>query len=530
MRRLHVTLFLIVRIAAGVPLSFVFLRAMASLVLSGQAHSTAVVALMVTVNIFINVLNVHWLQQALRVERRGSSARKQSAGDDSDEVVANETCQAVPEASSPAAAKSRSGERQWWEFQVNIPLSDLGGRAKPRRFRVQLSKALLRALFCTAVAASLCVVGYFVLSPLPEPKPIENFREALFGDHERNMSQSAVLRAQRKVDELLASGKPLRLQGEFDVVISGGGFRGQYAGGVLVILRLLEEKGLFKIQRYAGTSVGALAAAGFAAGVDFESFFRTKYGWESVWQLKRFWEGAPIIREKVRLMLPSENVHKELSGKLFVHMTQFEPFPTSRVVSEFPSKQVLFDALMASAAIPGFTGEPVISSFEGRLACDGGISRNTPVFRDGVRQQLVINLGWLQYSALHTFSPLDPHHERIVFQGMDDAVKMLAGEEIRPLEVIADGRTLEKSLFKDVHHLLIFDITSWAFYSFGPMLLFFTLTALATGVTLREGFQNLQGSTVVDKLCWLLRILCGAIAGHMRWHDSVNSKQPTESS
>ena len=58
--------------------------------------------------------------------------------------------------------------------------------------------------------------------------------------------------------------------------LPSGGFRGQYAGGVLSILQLLEQRGLINIKRWAGSSIGACTAAHFASGNDFESFFKVR--------------------------------------------------------------------------------------------------------------------------------------------------------------------------------------------------------------------------------------------------------------
>ena len=81
-------------------------------------------------------------------------------------------------------------------------------------------------------------------------------------------------------------------------------------------------------------------------------------------------------------------MHRQLSGKLRVAMIVFDLWPRSLVGSTFSTKQHLLDALSASSAIPFLTAEPIFSSFEGKLAVDGGQLLDNPIFTDSVRDQL----------------------------------------------------------------------------------------------------------------------------------------------
>eukprot|EP00747_Dinoflagellata_sp_TGD_P026841 gnl/TRDRNA2_/TRDRNA2_132221_c0_seq1.p1 gnl/TRDRNA2_/TRDRNA2_132221_c0~~gnl/TRDRNA2_/TRDRNA2_132221_c0_seq1.p1 ORF type:complete len:206 (-),score=31.38 gnl/TRDRNA2_/TRDRNA2_132221_c0_seq1:237-854(-) len=200
----------------------------------------------------------------------------------------------------------------------------------------------------------------------------------------------------------------------------------------------------------------------------------------------------------LRVMLSDEDVHKRLSGKVFVHLSHFNPLPEGRVVSEFPTKEYFFNALAASSALPGFSGEPLFTTFEGRIAADGGFTRNTPFFRDGERTQLVIALGWLKYSALYTCSPLDPNHETLVWQGMDDAVSMLLGRDAPALHILAAGQSTE-SIVPGLYYYLFFDVISWMCWmltAFGPAMLVVLLTAVAAMKVV--AMQRLQIGAVVS--------------------------------
>ena len=82
------------------------------------------------------------------------------------------------------------------------------------------------------------------------------------------------------------------------------------------------------------------------------------------------------------------NAHRQLSGKLRVAMIVFDLWPRSLVGSTFSTKQHCLDALSALSAIPFLTAEPFFSSFEGKLAIDGGPLLDNPIFTDSVRDQL----------------------------------------------------------------------------------------------------------------------------------------------
>jgi len=69
-------------------------------------------------------------------------------------------------------------------------------------------------------------------------------------------------------------------------------------------------------------------------------------------------------------------------------MIVFDLWPRSLVGSTFSTKQHLLEALSASSAIPFLTAEPFFSSFEGKLAIDGGPLLDNPIFTDSVRDQL----------------------------------------------------------------------------------------------------------------------------------------------
>jgi hypothetical protein len=109
---------------------------------------------------------------------------------------------------------------------------------------------------------------------------------------------------------------------------------------------------------------------------------------------------------------PGDEVHVELSERLSISITVFDGlWPRNVLVNKFESKEELIEALVAGASIPLFTGHPFFGKWKGKVAMDGGVTLNTPTFKDARNAQLVINLGYVKYPIAHTFGPLDPNHE-----------------------------------------------------------------------------------------------------------------------
>ena len=72
---IHPFVFVLSRIVVGLPLSVVFLKDMAELLQSGNAHSEKVVYFFIAVNVLINALNVYWtIGMALGMNRKNRPA------------------------------------------------------------------------------------------------------------------------------------------------------------------------------------------------------------------------------------------------------------------------------------------------------------------------------------------------------------------------------------------------------------------------------------------------------------------------
>mmetsp|Transcript_10849 Transcript_10849/g.28955 ORF Transcript_10849/g.28955 Transcript_10849/m.28955 type:complete len:260 (-) Transcript_10849:2083-2862(-) len=196
-----------------------------------------------------------------------------------DDDAAHNHTTAHAQAHADADARTTSGPKESSAQTDGIPLKNGQGSKRARPIPGAL-RSLVTAMFVgtAAVAAGLW-------SQVPPPRDPSVYEAALQEQTaaRQNMTNRMVERSERMAAEIASrmseeggAESVLLAKEPFDVVVSGGGFRGQYAGGVLSILQLLEQRGLINIKRWAGSSIGACTAAHFASGNDFESFFKVR--------------------------------------------------------------------------------------------------------------------------------------------------------------------------------------------------------------------------------------------------------------
>jgi hypothetical protein len=67
------------------------------------------------------------------------------------------------------------------------------------------------------------------------------------------------------------------------------------------------------------------------------------------------------------------------------------------MISEYTSNQDLYEACLASSAIPYLTFQGFVKKYRGMNVLDGGLTNNTPIFTELPRRTLVFRLTDLYY-------------------------------------------------------------------------------------------------------------------------------------
>ena len=315
LRFIHPFVFFLSRILVGVPLSFSFIKSMVYLLWTGDGHSKAEITFMLLTNIFLNGFNLFWLFE--HVTNDGISSTPcatctgvvtRSARKKQQEQGRGRTLH--PHSATPSSPARRSGSKNFFETTSEYPSK------KPSAQQLKTPTATLKylrlflSIFVLLSAASIYKYSNFIL----EPPSTAAYSSIIDGDDFRHKSKAASLRRDKLVDALIEDAGGVALLSQsirenlniaadppvLDIVVSGGGFRGQYAGGVLGVLAALEAKNVLTLERWAGASIGACTGASFAVGVPFEDFFRVPYAWQGVWKMNEFWKGGHVVREVSR--------------------------------------------------------------------------------------------------------------------------------------------------------------------------------------------------------------------------------------
>jgi hypothetical protein len=113
----------------------------------------------------------------------------------------------------------------------------------------------------------------------------------------------------------------------------------------------------------------------------------------------------------VKAKLP-ENAYQLCTNRLFISITVLTSTGLkNQIISEYCSNDDLLEACLASSTIPYITERQMYRTFRGMKVVDGGLTNNTPVFRDGIRRQLVFRLSQVHSlsSPLPAITSLSPH-------------------------------------------------------------------------------------------------------------------------
>lgn len=192
-----------------------------------------------------------------------------------------------------------------------------------------------------------------------------------------------------------------QLPPKMDLIISGGGFLGYYLVGMDRVLKKLQRQRSFIIERYAGTSVGSLAAVAMVCDVG-----------DSMISLYDQIQGDPHYFQRIRqyfLSILPKDAYERCSYRVFISISVLEwtygfPLLKNMVVSEFENNEDLVDACMASSNVPFFVSSFPFYHFRGKCCLDGCFTRNTPLFPIG-DVQLIVRLHRIPYSWKAAFTP-----------------------------------------------------------------------------------------------------------------------------
>jgi len=234
-----------------------------------------------------------------------------------------------------------------------------------------------------------------------------------------------------------------RIPSHLDIVCTGGGFKNCYSAGVLFALSC---SGI-TFGRFAGASAGAQIAFVMMAG-QLDDCIRWALSVAGTFSRFPFVRPGPFWDYFYHRC--ANRAKKPEDGAFTVSVTQllsiYPPKVENQLVSNFSDQQDVGNALMATAALPLFICTGFWTKWHGMRVLDGGLTNNTPHFRDGQRPQLVITFeslearfagrpGGIYWSAAEMLE--------VIRLGISDAVALLEGLSPPGLQIVSAEESLK---------------------------------------------------------------------------------------
>lgn len=266
--------------------------------------------------------------------------------------------------------------------------------------------------------------------------------------------RAAVVEIRTSHDRLVEEARQMHANGtwpatflELDLIGAGGGFRSAVNLAGAALLFALEHEGLIAgVRRVRGASAGSFAGLmgvaklwepdGFVGWIcRAPRFFRDVAGQSLLWRFPIPFE-TWYVPSTLKAMNPGD--YRRISGRTFIPYVRVCLFDGMREaeVSEFNSNEAVMTALSKSMMLPFLY--PFWNSLyglrDGEVVLDAGLSRDYPVFVDGLRAQIVL----APRPELNTFimSPL-PETVKMLQRSQSDVFDLLRKWDGRPASLPA---------------------------------------------------------------------------------------------
>lgn len=239
----------------------------------------------------------------------------------------------------------------------------------------------------------------------------------------------------------------------FDLVLSGGGFKGYYHVGLCKILKNFESKNKIKIRYIIGTSTGAISAIIYACNIDYNKWI------ESFYKIKENIHKTDLHRTVIEILkdeLPS-NAHELCNGKIKITTSKLTLFGfIEEIHDNFISKEHLISVLSASIKIPYLTsnsifGEPLNNYYH----YDGFFTRVSPIQYNNDIPQLLVKTYIANYSSSLSLKPVDSHIELLSLRGLYESKKFFKyDKKNNTIEWIESNNKKKVSLYEKYSYIL----------------------------------------------------------------------------
>jgi hypothetical protein len=202
---------------------------------------------------------------------------------------------------------------------------------------------------------------------------------------------------------------------EFDCIITGGGLKGYYVYGSLIILKKLINAGKIKIRKIVGVSAGSFLSVFIMSDLSIHTL-KNVHNFALANNSKH---NIDKIMIKACFELFPDDIHEKINDKISILVSKATYFKTEEIyINKFESKMHLIQALHASSFIPFITSKSMNGvHIKGEKYYDGFFSNFIPINFNNDLPQLVFHTHDVDYKFLNSVKFIDTCPELIILKG-----------------------------------------------------------------------------------------------------------------
>lgn len=210
---------------------------------------------------------------------------------------------------------------------------------------------------------------------------------------------------------------------EFDIIFSGGGFKGYYNFGACEILKKMIQNEQINIRYYTCVSVGAYAAIFLLLGISIHTV-RNVYEFARCNANKH--DINKIMLKACDKLLPP-NAHEICNGKIKILVSKLTfKGMVPVIIDHFESREFLIKVLHATSFVPFLTTKEYngVSIGDDKFY-DGAFVDNFPINKKNDIPQLIFITSSVEYSDIYSFKIVDTCPELLILRGAIEMEKFI---------------------------------------------------------------------------------------------------------
>jgi len=223
---------------------------------------------------------------------------------------------------------------------------------------------------------------------------------------------------------------------KFDCVFMGGGLKGYYLFGAIIILRKMINNKQIKIRNFICVSIGALAAVFLLSGISIHKM-------RNIYEFARNNNKYDLnkITLKVCDELLPDNVHELCNGRVKILVSKLTLTGMKQeIISKFKSKKDLLGIIHATSCIPYFTNKNILGvKINDNIYYDGAFTNNLPILKNNDIPQLIFHTNNVEYTHNYIFNTNDKCPELLILRGvieMEKFIKQLSSNDSHNKDIL----------------------------------------------------------------------------------------------